>query len=66
MDSALDVNAIPVHCRPDSERLLRTHNAWQASWDQSDKPEIPSYARKCAKRVIESEDPETDNWFLKK
>ena len=41
MDSALDVNAIPVHCRPDSERLLRTHNAWQASWDQSDKPEEP-------------------------
>jgi hypothetical protein len=34
--------------------------------DQSDKPEIPSYARKWAKRVIESEDPETDNWFLKK
>ena len=41
MDSALDVNAIPLHCRPDSERLLKAHNAWQASWDQSDKPEEP-------------------------
>ncbi len=40
-DSAIEVNAIPVHCRPDSERLLRTHNAWQASWDQSDKPQEP-------------------------
>jgi hypothetical protein len=40
-DSAIDVNAIPIHCRPDSERLLRTHNAWQASWDESDKPEEP-------------------------
>lgn len=36
MDSQL-----PIHCRPDSERLLRTHNAWQASWDVSDNQEAP-------------------------
>ena len=27
---------IPVHLLPDSERLLRTHGAWVASWDTSD------------------------------
>jgi len=36
-----------------------------SQFDQSEKPEIPSYARKWAKKVIESKDPETDNWFLK-
>lgn len=42
MDSALNrIDAIPAHCRPDSERLLRAHNAWQASWDQSDNEEAP-------------------------
>lgn len=30
---------VPVHLLPDSERLLRTHNAWAATWDQSDKEE---------------------------
>lgn len=41
-DSTLKrINAIPVHFLPDSERLLKTHNAWQASWDQSDKEEEP-------------------------
>lgn len=33
------------------------------SLDKSEKPEIPSYARKRAKKAIESNDPETDNWF---
>ena len=32
-------NAIPVHLLPDSERLLRTHSSWVASWDASDKEE---------------------------
>jgi hypothetical protein len=42
MDSALNrVEVTPMHCRPDSERLLRTHNAWQASWDESNKEEAP-------------------------
>jgi hypothetical protein len=42
MDSAPGpIEAIPIHCRPDSERLLRAHNAWQASWDGSDKEEAP-------------------------
>lgn len=27
--------AIPVHFLPDSERLLRTHSSWVASWDGS-------------------------------
>ncbi|MCB8931603.1 MAG: hypothetical protein M9940_03845 [Bacteroidetes bacterium] len=34
-------------------------------FDQSEKPEIPTYARKWAKKVIEGKNPETDNWFLK-
>jgi hypothetical protein len=33
-------------------------------FDQSEKPEIPGFARKWAKRAIEK-DGETDNWFLK-
>lgn len=41
-DSTLKrINAIPVHLLPDSERLLKTHNVWQASWDQSDNEEEP-------------------------
>jgi hypothetical protein len=40
MDSSLSrINPTPIHCRPDSERLLRTHNAWQSSWDQSSESE---------------------------
>ena len=40
MDSSLSrINPTPIHCRPDSERLLRTHNVWQASWDQSSEQE---------------------------
>ena len=42
LDSAINpFDAVPVHCRPDSERLLRAHNAWQASWDKSDEEEAP-------------------------
>jgi hypothetical protein len=36
-----------------------------SDFDKSDKPEIPGFARKWAKKAIESKDPETDNWFLK-
>lgn len=35
-------------------------------FDKTEKPEIPGFARKWAKKAIESKDPETDNWFLKK
>ena len=31
--------AIPIHLMPDSERLLRTHNSWVASWDGSNEEE---------------------------
>lgn len=34
-------------------------------FDKTEKPEIPGFARRWAKKVIESKDPETDNWFLK-
>jgi hypothetical protein len=37
-----------------------------SEFDQSEKPEIPGYARKWAKKVIERKDSETDNWFLQK
>jgi hypothetical protein len=30
---------LPIHCRPDSERLLRAHNAWVAEWDASNQEE---------------------------
>ncbi len=33
-------------------------------FDQSEKPEIPGFARRLAKRAIEKKG-ETDNWFLK-
>lgn len=33
-------------------------------FDQLEKPEIPSFARYLAKKAIEKQDPETDNWFL--
>ncbi len=36
------------------------------AFDKSEKPEISGYARRWAKRVIESNDPETDNWFSNK
>lgn len=36
-----------------------------SQFDQSEKPEIPAFARKLAKKAIECKDPETDNWFLK-
>ena len=35
-----------------------------SQFDQSEKPEIPGFARKWAKKSIEKKDPETDNWFL--
>lgn len=35
-----------------------------SKFDQSEKPEIPAFARKCAKKSIEKNDPETDNWFI--
>lgn len=36
-----------------------------SQFDQSEKPEIPGFARKWAKKAIEGKDPETDNWFSK-
>jgi hypothetical protein len=33
--------------------------------DQSEKLEIPGFARRLAKKAIEKSDPETDNWFLR-
>lgn len=32
----------PIHFLPDSERLLRTHNAWVADWDCSNQEEEPA------------------------
>lgn len=37
-----------------------------SQFDKTEKPEIPVFARKWAKKAIESKDPETDNWFLEK
>lgn len=34
-----------------------------SEFDQSEKPEIPGFARWLSKRAIEKKDPETDNWF---
>jgi hypothetical protein len=69
MDSAaLDVNAIPIHCRPDSERLLRTHNAWQASWDESDKPEEPdinTLIQQAYAYYASGYEPIQVNWLLR-
>lgn len=35
-----------------------------SKFDSSEKPDIPGYARSLAKKAIEKDDPETDNWFL--
>ena len=35
-------------------------------FDKSEKPDIPGYARRLAKKAIEKSDPETDNWFLER
>lgn len=36
----------PVHFLPDSERLLKTHNAWVADWDlSSQEEEAPDFDR---------------------
>lgn len=35
-------------------------------FDSSDRPDIPGYARRLAKKAIEKSDPETDNWFLER
>jgi hypothetical protein len=32
----------PIHLLPDSERLLKTHNAWIADWDLSNQEEEPA------------------------
>jgi hypothetical protein len=34
-------SALPAHFLTDSERLLRTHNAWAATWDNSIQEEEP-------------------------
>jgi hypothetical protein len=36
-----------------------------SQFDQSEKPEIPNFAKWLAKKAIEGKDPETDNWFKK-
>lgn len=41
MERQRRAEAIPVHFLPDSERLLKAHNAWIASWDNSDQEEEP-------------------------
>ncbi len=46
------------------EKVEELSNA-VSQFDRSEKPEIPGFARKWAKKVIEKNDPETDNWFLK-
>ena len=41
-------SALPAHFLTDSERLLRTHNAWAATWDnsiQEDEPDINELVR---------------------
>lgn len=42
---------LPLHCRPDSERLLRAHNAWVADWDASaqeiEEPDFEALVKKA-------------------
>ena len=35
-----------------------------SEFDKSEKPDIPGFARRWAKQVIERKNSETDNWFL--
>jgi hypothetical protein len=43
--------------------LVKHLSTTVSEFDKTEKPEIPGIARRLAKRAIESEDPETDNWF---
>lgn len=45
-------DAIPAHFLPDSERLLRTHNAWVAQWDASDQQEEAHDFNKLVKEAF--------------
>jgi hypothetical protein len=49
-------------CNSESIEVL---NKQVIEFDKSDKPDIPGFARRWAKKAIENKDPETDNWFLK-
>jgi len=49
-----------------SEEQVEKLSKQVIEFDKSEKPDISGYARRWAKRVIERNDPETDNWFLKK
>lgn len=47
-----------------SQGVVEDLNKKVISFDKSEKPEIPGFARRWAKKTIERADPETDNWFL--
>ena len=71
MDSSLSrSNTTPIHCRPDSERLLRTHNVWQASWDQSNEndetPDIDELTQEAFKHYANGLLPIQVRWELAK
>lgn len=42
----------PIHFLPDSERLLKTHNAWVADWDCSNQEEEPALETLVQKAFI--------------
>lgn len=47
----------------ENEAKVASLNERVIEFDKSEKPEIPGFARKWAKKTIKSNDPETDNWF---
>jgi len=46
-----------------SREMVEGISSRVSEYDQTEKPEIPGFARRWAKKAIETKDPETDNWF---
>jgi hypothetical protein len=48
-----------------SDEVIKSLSEKVQGLDKSEKPDIPGIARKMAKKAIEGNDAETDNWFIK-
>lgn len=60
--------AVPIHFLPDSERLLRTHKSWVASWDcsndEEEEPDIEALAREAFNLYSEGMLPIQVRWEM--
>lgn len=63
------MESLPVHLLPDSERLLRRHNAWVASWDASnqeeEEPDFDALVREAFNLYADGLSPVEVRWHLR-